>query len=288
MLKEIYDNYLRDASLLGDFQSLSKTELANGYCDADDSGDGAKKSQYFSALMLRYWYKIFEFSESSKFAQLELGDFSSWVSESLLMGLKYRRWRDLSHPLHKDPNAPDKVFQRSLYSTRQRWLRHLNISSRKINYVENFHLEDVLSYDGDEVYVENSERESKMDKFLYDNNSYSELDLESSTHLIVRDFIKKGNLMGAVITDSISHQVYVKAGSKISKYELSKYLRSLNSTYKNYFESTYDVRQEQLDNILVKLSNISRHQLRNYVNKTLEKIKNNKNLMSMLGDSYVL
>jgi hypothetical protein len=288
MLKEIYDNYLRDASLLGDFQSLSKTELANGYCDADDSGDGAKKSQYFSALMLRYWYKIFEFSESSKFVQLELGDFSSWVSESLLMGLKYRRWRDPSHPLHKDPNAPDKVFQRSLYSTRQRWLRHLNMGSRKINYVENFHLEDVLSYDGDEVYVENSERESKMDKFLYDNNSYSELGLESSTYAVVRDFIKKGKLMEAVITDSISHQVYVKAGSKISKYELSKCLKSLNSTYKNYFETTYDVKQEQLDNILVKLSSISRHQLRNYVNNTLEKIKKNKRLMSMLGASYVL
>ena len=79
-IKEIQKTYQDDASLLGDYQSMTKTELANGYVAARHAAWKAKaegnvqeetsqeqlRSSYHSALMLRYWYKIWEWRENSK------------------------------------------------------------------------------------------------------------------------------------------------------------------------------------------------------------------------------
>ena len=122
MLQDVYKSYIESASALGNYQALSKTELANGYCDADESGNEEKRDQYFSALMLRYWFKVFKLIESSKSARLEADDFATWLSEALLLGLKYRKWRDPSNKLYMDPNGPDKVFKIGRASCRERVL----------------------------------------------------------------------------------------------------------------------------------------------------------------------
>ena len=60
VIQDMYKDFVNAASGLGDYQAISKTDLANGYCDADEANDEIKRSQYFAALMLRYWYKIYE------------------------------------------------------------------------------------------------------------------------------------------------------------------------------------------------------------------------------------
>ncbi len=82
-IKEIQLTFMRDAAGLGDYQGMTKLELANGYCKADEEKDEQKRSQYWSALMLRYWYKIYEWIENSKSCKLQPEDFVDWLHNSL-------------------------------------------------------------------------------------------------------------------------------------------------------------------------------------------------------------
>lgn len=86
------------------YDMLSKSELANLYCDWDekswfatDEEEKAKaemmRSAYWSAIMLRYWYKIFEWMSSSASLGLEQSEFYMWLHESLCDAFYYRSWR---------------------------------------------------------------------------------------------------------------------------------------------------------------------------------------------------
>ena len=94
-IREIQKSFMFHASLLGDYEGMTKSQLANGYCDAEEAGNEALRSSYYAALMLRYWYRIFEWERSSKSLQLELEDFVIWLDDCLRDALYYRSWRPL-------------------------------------------------------------------------------------------------------------------------------------------------------------------------------------------------
>lgn len=98
-LDRIKEHFNRCASTLGDYQSLSKRELFDGYCDADEADDASKKSQYYSALMLRYWHKIFKWKEDTRTRGLHPTDedYVSWLADCLNDAFYYRSWRLKRH-----------------------------------------------------------------------------------------------------------------------------------------------------------------------------------------------
>ena len=136
VIQDMYKDFVNAASGLGDYQAISKTDLANGYCDADEANDEIKRSQYFAALMLRYWYKIYEWSKE-KNLRMDVEDFVYWLSDALIGkygAFTYRRWRDPKNKLYNDPDGPDKVINRALYSTRNRHYDYINKDKRRANY----------------------------------------------------------------------------------------------------------------------------------------------------------
>jgi hypothetical protein len=301
MIKEMYESYFSTASCLGDFQSMSKTELANGYCDADESKDFIKRDQYYAALMLRYWYKIYDFYQDSHSAQLELEEFSSWVSESLDIGLKYRRWRDPSNLLSKDPNGPDKVFNRSFLTTRKRWYTYFNKDKRKLNYLTTDSIESWSSINFDDSPSEVGEI---ADKIFYESGNYSTIQIESPSQSVVKHYLKQGKILEAFIVDSIAHQdtfntKSVKRGKniidsngqkvsvKITKTEFSnrkvvKHLNDLNNVYLKYFHEVYGVDKEKLNAVANQVNKISNTKLYNYIEKTLLELRTNDEIISIL------
>lgn len=168
-LKEIQSTFIADASKLGEYSLLTKTELANGYCDAEEAAVAAYeandeaearkqdelKSAYYAALMLRYWHKIFEWMHNSSSLHLEPAEFIGWLSDSLYVAFYYRVWRyehqaivkhgkfiDWSRDENgdlipnpywyvKDPNAPDKIINRCCGSMRGRVYQFYNKDKRK-------------------------------------------------------------------------------------------------------------------------------------------------------------
>lgn len=301
MIQEMYKSYFISASLLGDFQSMTKTELANGYCDADDAKDFSKRDQYYSALMLRYWYKIYDFYNESKSAKLELEEFASWVSESLDVGLKYRRWRDQSNPLSKDPNAPDKVFNRCFFSTRKRWYTYFNKDKRKLNYTPSNSIEDWFN---DDNMASPADFEEISNIWLYSTGNYTEIELESPSYSVVQHYLNKGKVLEAIIVDSIAHQdsfntktlkrkkkifneegKEIKVGEKVTEFSDRKIIKQLNNLddgYLKYFQQTYNVSRSKLKDAVKQISKISNTKLYNYVSSTLSELRDNEDIIKIL------
>ncbi len=271
----MYNVFYVNASRLGDFQSMSKTELANGYCDADDANDSVKREQYYSALMLRYWFKVYDFDKKSEFARLELEDFVSWLSESLDIGLKYRRWRDPSNPLSKDPNAPDKVFNRCFFSTRRRWYAHFNKNKRKINYMADSIDRAVDTFDdAADIVIQNTE----------------DIGVQDAGVSVVESFLRSGKIVQALIIDAIAHQDtfnynVTKSDYRFSPSKVIKHLNTIDSGYINYFNSTYGVDKEELARIASKLSKSSKKELKSYIERTFKNIKNDPSIFKTLKES---
>jgi hypothetical protein len=300
MIKEMYESYLITASLLGDFQSMSKTQLANGYCDADEAGDFTKRDQYYSALMLRYWYKIYDFYQESLSTKLEFDEFSSWVSESLDIALKYRRWRDPSHPLSKDPDGPDKVFNRAFFSTRKRWYTYFNKDKRKLNFTTDY-IDAWSSIDYDDS---PSDVGDLADKIFYDTGNYSTIELETSSQAVVKYYLKQGKILEAFIVDSIAHydtfntkavkrgkNVVDINGNKVSVREIEselntkkvvKHLTSLNNSYLNNFHEVYNVDTKKLKGAVKQIKKLSNTKLYSYIENTILELRKNDEIISIL------
>jgi len=290
MLQDIYNTYTQTAKGLGDYQSMSKTQLANGYCDSDEKQDYIKRDQYYSALMLRYWFKIYEWNKTSASSRLEIEDYTSWLAESLNVAFKYRSWRDPTNKLFNDPNGPDKVINRCIFSTRNRYYQYYNKDKRKINYTCDS-IERQIEAFGDGAYC--LEKTSEVDEIDYCKD-------------IVNLYLNKNKIIEAIIIDAIAYQdsykeIEVKKkysyeepeneddekpiGSIISEFspkKVVKHLSSLNNIFALYFMNKYSVQKEFLFKAIEDLNNSSNNKLYKYLDKTLQDLKNNKEIVSIL------
>ena len=242
-LKVIKDSFAADASMLGDYALMTKTELANGYCDEDEAiqalsmveprDDAAihqhemLRSAYYAALMLRYWHKIYEWSFNSASLHLEITDFVDWLSDSLYVAFYYRTWRYQHQAIVQhgkfidwsrdengelienkywymiDPNAPDKIINRCCGSMRGRVYQYHNKEKRKVG---------VLSESLDQLI------EDIGDSAITDNGCYDEGPTLDSIGYLVSALIKRGNDIEALIVDGIAyHDAFKEKKNTIEK-----------------------------------------------------------------------
>ena len=280
MLSDSYKLFVTWASGLGDYQSLTKTQLANGYCDADEAGDEVKRNQYYAALMLRYWYKVYEFADTCKFMRQTKEEFVSWVGESLDIGLHYRKWRDPSNKLYNDPNGPDKVFQRCFKSTRQRWYSYVNKDIRRASYLaDSIDRQEGTFKDGAD-YLEDS-------GIIF--NEIEEKHQEDCIREVIQHFIDKGDLIGAIILDCIAFQdSYIdvnKNGESYSQFSQSKLTRTLvklGDWYTKQFIEDYFVDEDKLKQTVTKMTSSCKPWLNKHTKRILEKAKNDEVVRSTL------
>lgn len=318
-IKEIQLMFIRDAKGLGDYQALTKLELANGYCKADEDGDEILRSQYWSALMLRYWYKIFEWMENSRSCKLQPEDFVDWLNNSLVDAFYYRSWwweyesvvqhgKFIEYKLDEkgnkipnqhywkiDPNAADKSINYFCAARRGKEYQALNKQKRKssvLSYSLDSHLEDVGDY------------------ALEKAGAYEELDHSNVIQYIVCKFLNEGKTIEALILDGIachdafketktSHYVYdteidektgeeVEIKEKVYDYsstfdprKLVKHLNTINQDFmQNYFSIEYGVTLDECEEILHKLKGLNNTKLYNYIKKTLINCKQDKEIMA--------
>ncbi len=229
-IKELQLAFIQNARGLGDYQSLTKLELANGYCKADEDGDENARSQYWSALMLRYWYKIFEWMENSRSCRLQPEDFVDWLNNSLIDAFYYRSWwweyesvvqhgKFIEYKLDEngnkipnehywkvDPNAADKSINYFCAARRGKEYQALNKQKRKSN---------VLTYSLD------SSVEEVGDSALEKAGAYESPNNSNVVQYIVCKFLQEGRSIEALILDGIANHDAFKE-TKTSHYEIDK------------------------------------------------------------------
>ena len=270
------------------YEKLNETELANGYCNALDSGDDLKRNQYYAALMLRYWYKIFKYKETCKSTRLEDIDYIDWLSDALDIAFQYRDWQNPNKSIFKDPKAVDKIINRCCFSIRGLYYQEFNKDKRKINYLTTS-IEDQKEKFGNA---------SESNIGTYDNN----VDLVSG---LIDLYIKENNILGAIIVDNIGYQDSYKEERNIyyteevalgnedkenpklikvknykykysfDKRKLVKNLLHLNDKYFDYFKNNYlyDYNLEKLEEVKLFLKNTTGSKLYSMLEFILKDLK---------------
>lgn len=190
MLEDIKKSYRQSANNISGWQTMDKNLLANLYLKYEHKEP--EKSYYFSALMLRYWKNVYKFYKTSRSARLEISDFTSWLAESFFVAFKYRRWTDPNNKLYNDPQGPDKVINRCIYSTRMRYYQYYNMDKRKINYIT----------DSIDRQIETFGQTAEVYKLLSTDDIKEDDDhcLEVINHLI-----SKGLIFNSIVVDLICY-----------------------------------------------------------------------------------
>lgn len=132
-LVEAANNFRAQACACGNYDEMSKSEIINGYCDAIDLGDTALANGYYAAIMLRYWYKLYEWRDNSASLHLEDQDFIAWLHDAIWYAVTHKAWRDPSKSIYQDPDGPDKAIQACCGSMRGMAYQYYNKDKRKSN-----------------------------------------------------------------------------------------------------------------------------------------------------------
>lgn len=318
-IKELQKSYQQDASILGDYQAMSKTELANGYCDAEENNDEILRSAYASALMIRYWYKIWEWRENSKSLNLYDTDFVDWLVDSLHIALTYKIWRyefkpeislkdngkflgwkldengnKIPNPYYYkvDPDAPDKIINRCCFSTRGREYQYHNKDVRKSN-TQTLSLDSLIDEDGDYAVAWTGcvvKSDSK-----YNDNVYN----------IISDLVSNDKLLECLVVDGIAHwdafKVYKKEMFEINesgeeenfeikklKFDNRKLVKHLTHIDKEFivdFCNTYDINKTLGNELYYKLKLETKNKgLYKLIEKTKADLLDNPNLLNYLNN----
>lgn len=331
-IKEMQAMFQKDAEGLGDYQLLSKTELANGYCDAEEAarqaiaeGNQAEaanqesiRSQYYSALMLRYWYKIFEWAQNSSSLHLELIDFVDWLSDSLYVAFYYRTWRweyeaIVRHGIFEDwkrdkdgnlipnkyywrvdPNAPDKMINRCCGSMRGRVYQYHNKDKRKAS-VQTYSLDQMIEDAGDSAV--------EFSGCYVDAPS----PIQRGTYVLVSELLQRDEGIEALIIDGIANYdtyktkkntYYIKEvdeetgeeaevkcvenSSQFDSRKLVKHLTHIDQKFMRQFCVNYSISLAKGDDIYIKLKKMSNPKLYKCIEKTLIEIRQTPQLLECL------
>lgn len=188
LLEEIKQTYIRSADNIPGWKTMDKNKLANLYLEYENVEP--ERSYYFSALMCRYWKNVHRFYKTSTSTRLEIEDFTNWLAESFFIAFKYRRWKDPSNKLYNDPQAPDKVINRCIYSTRMRYYQYYNMDKRRLNF-------------------QTDSIERQLGSFGHQANVYSYLGVEDTDKHedvckdIINYYLSKKSILQAIIVDLI-------------------------------------------------------------------------------------
>lgn len=270
-MTESYKLFKQQADCIPGWEKMTKTQLANGYCDADEAGDDIKRSQYYSALMCTYWYMVPYMKRQAKGLNLDSDEFVSWLAESLNVAFKYRRWRDPSQEISKKTNAVELIINRSIYSTQQRYYAMFAKQKRAGEYSK-------LSVD---FAVEN--QMELIESLLVKDDSK---DLLEPVTPIIEHFISEDKIFDAFVVDCIINEETVfqrKNDYSFSLACLTRSIKHLDNDYADYFSYRYQVSLDKVKKVIDLIQSYDdKFSVRNKIKKSLAKMKYNKEVKGLL------
>ena len=304
ILNDLYKSYLVYANNIKNWQNKSKTDLANGFIQAEKENNNLLLNSYFATLMLKYWYMIPYLYKQNKCLKLEIEEYVALIEDSLRKGLSYRRWLDKSFEVSKDKDGAEKVFNRCIWSVIKGQYKFSNFYNNKINY-ETLSLDELKEkvQNKNSDCIENNLEQYEIEDF---NNYMNKQNSKNNIKDIVEYFIYNEDYIGALIVDLIAYgecfknykekiifkdidtNENIEVKNQISKFEPKKIISLLNKLNVNdikYYKHNYLLNQEAMKQCLSKVSKIPNSKLYEKLNNTLLTIKNNNNLLSILLDN---
>lgn len=271
MLEQEYKTLYNSASTIQNWQTMNKNDLINAYIDNEQ--DETLRSAYFSAIMCRYWGNIGKYYTTSKSSGFTIDDCYSWLVEAIMIGLKYRKWRDSSNPLSKDKNAPDKVINRCIFSRRRYYYYIANLKKNKGEY-------NKISLDDDEKII--TDYNNYMADYSYVSDRRA-LELQFAVyHLFNCNRWFEGFLLNYIYLNDLTTYSKTQDTYKVDMCTLSQNLSTLSySQFANTFQMI-EQKPEKIEALYTDLKSLSSNKLKKLIKTSLENIKNNKELREAL------
>lgn len=274
-LGQTYNVFKKNADLINQWTFMTKTQLANGYCDAQDGNDVSMMDAYFSALMCKYWYMIpYLYSRRNKGINISIDDVIGWVSDGLLVGFKLRSWKDPSKPISRDPKGAEKVFNQCITSTVQMFYRAQSAYKRKLSSATNY-----LVYSLDKMSDDYDEDRVRFDDSI--DNSYEIVeDVDDSTSNLINYLVKTKKVIYALIIDTIN----IGNEEFLNKRKIGRNLESLlhNKDYIKSFSNNYNVDVKLLESYASKVSNMAPITKDRLIDKAISDMQKDKNVKLIL------
>ena len=273
MLEQEYKTLYNCASIIPDWKTTNKNDLANAYVDNEDNE--RLRDAYFSALMLRYWGNIGKYYTSSKASGFSIEDCYNWLIEALMYSLKQRKWRDPNSSMYGDKNGPDKIINRCIFSRRQYYYYLSNTSTRKANYC-------TLSVDNEETIEQ--DHNSYLIDHSYLNNKLS-LDISTISYSLYRDNNwLESFLLSYLLLNDFSTYVKAKDEWKLDKTSLIANIKNLSYDDFKYFVNNIseNISEDKIKENYRELKEIKENKVRYVIDKALNNLRENKDLKELL------
>lgn len=273
---EIYANYING------WKTMNKNELVNLYIKNEE--DEFSRECYYAAIILRYWGNIGKYYKTSM-NSFDIEDCYEWLISAINYALDKRKWLEEGNKLFNDPQGPDKVINRCIFSERQIHYQASNTDKRRVNFTTASIDKQKEKFRDHYKCEALDEQEGKLIK------SESDIISEISCSDIVKDYIKKDNMIEALVVDAICYQdVFNKVKidknsfkNEFSERKLVKHLNEIDDSFMNYFVNKYCINKSDENILLSAISNIkTQNNIKMY--KTIRKSLNELKLGSIIKE----
>jgi len=273
------------ASMLGDYQSMTVNELADGYCKALDDDDEANKNKYLSALVLRFWYTIKKMYDKTITANF--GAYEDYVAKlyeciNIACAKENRAWQDPNKKTTAQACINQAIASRGVAEI----MYNSNLDKHKAN---------VLTVSLDAPMHNNDDYDTLGESFEDEDESVENVRSKLSAELLVQSYINKNKIIEAIILDTIAFNDCEKEVKKVVKvkdedgndykrtdrtysfweYKAVQALSQLPSNYYTYFVNKYEVKSEILESAINAIRNSTNQKLYRQLRATLNYARNN-------------
>jgi hypothetical protein len=263
------------------YEKYSIDELADAYCEAEDTNNSALQGVYFAALLLRFWYQIPKIYSELQAYRVEHTDCYDGVVDAICQACAAdnRKWQTTNLSAEQVINQilrtrfkAAKIYEANLQKNAG---RHLEVSIDA----------PVCGGDGDDS-------EMTVADTLEDENS--ELDINTDAVIsLVQSYINRNKVIEAILIDNIAFNDVQKHYKKVVKavnasgktyrytehssefwpYKLIQTVNKLPDTYKIEFMTKYSISEEKLNAVLATIDQSNNQKLYKYLKHAIDDLK---------------
>ena len=263
------------------YEKYTIDELADAYCEALDSNNTVLMNNYYSALMLRFWYQIPKlYKDLCQYKDVDYERCYDGVNDSIRQACEptNRKWQTSS------VSAEQVINQ--IISTRVRAaiIYEANLQKNAGKHLE-VSLDAPICGDSDDA-AKTIADTIEMEDPVYDHSSDNVISL-------VQDYINSNRIVEAILLDNIAFNdvqrhfkrvvkttnsageaiKYTEHSSEFWPYKLVQIVSQLPATYKRTFMNRYNISEEKLTSVLEAIDKSNNQKLYRYLDNCLNELR---------------
>lgn len=262
------------------YEKYTINELADAFCEALDSNNETLKNNYFSALILRFWYQIPKLYKDLQQFRVDYEQCYDGVQDAIWQACEpdNRKWQTSS------VSAEQVINQ--IISTRFRaaTIYEANLQKNAGRCLE-ISMDAPICGEGDDA-TKTLADTLEVEEPIYDHSSDNVISL-------VQNYINSNRIVEAILLDNIAFNDVQKHFKKVVKttnaageavkytehssefwpYRLIQIVSQLPATYKRTFMNRYKISEEKLTSVLDVIDKTNNQKLYRYLDSCLKELR---------------